>query len=574
MKASIVRPSRAALPERMTFPMVTPNEPAGSRFESDRQALRAVTAAAVVMLLVHLWVALNRGINWDEFHHFDMIRRFGAGTLEAPLQTFYIHLFKWLLDIPLEPTAQIRTGRLVMLASISISAVLLYGISTRFASRPAAALVALAWLTGGLVVEHGTAFRTDPLATVVLLAAAWLLARHKLTSGNAMVAGILVGLATVITIKSSLYAPVFAAIAWLHWQQGEREALFKAIVIACLAAIATFASLFSWHSAQLAPVPPGAGIAATKSALETVFSEGFLPRADAFFEQIRLAPHLTLLIGLAPFAWRSVGKRRYEIFVMIGLMLPLATVLLYRNAYPYFYVFILPPVLVATAPAIDLLLKRLSPAILAGSFLLIGLVIAANSPRGTIEGQRQTIAVAKQLFPQPVTYIDFAGSLGSQNRATDFMLSGWGLKNYHARGIPELRQIMLHKTVPLLVVNHPVLDAAMAGARPPERLMDADAAALRDNYIPHWGRLYVAGKVISPGGDPIEAEFLVPGPYTLEDAAIELDGRAYRPGDIITLSRGLHRIGGSRQAQATLRWGKNLPRPAEAPLPVPPFDGF
>lgn len=541
---------------------------------NERRVLRMIATAGAIMMLVHLWIALNRGINWDGFHHFDMVRRYAAGTLEAPLQTFYVHFFKWLVDLPLDPTAQIRVGRLFMLVFLGISALLLYGIATRFASRPAAALASLAWLTGGFVVEHGTAFRTDPIATMLLLASAWILACRKLTPGNALAAGALSGFATVITIKSGLYAPVFFAIAWLHWQKGERAALFRASAIACFAALATFIALFSWHAAQLAAAQASDSIAVSKSAWQTVFSDGFLPRRHEFLEQLRLAPHLTLLIGLAPFVWRRAGKSRDELIVMAGLMLPLATVLIYRNAYPYFYVFILPPVLVATAPVIDQLLKRVSPALLAGVFVVIGLVIAANSPRGTLDGQRQTIAAAKQLFPQPVTYIDFAGSLGSQNRATDFMLSGWGLKNYHARGIPELRQIMLHNTVPLLVVNHPVLDAAMAGERPNERLMDADAAALRGNYIPHWGRLYVAGKVFSPGADPIEAEFLVPGPYTLEGAALELDGKAYRPGDIISLDRGFHRIGGSREVQATLRWGKNLPRPAEAPLPVPPFDGF
>lgn len=548
--------------------------PAGNPASSERVALRTVAAAACLMLIAHLWMALTRSINWDEFHYFDLIRRYAAGTLDAPLQTFHVHLFSWLPALPFEPTAQVRAGRLVMLACLGGAALATYGIAARFASRPAAALVALAWLTGGFVVWHGTAFRTDPMATVLLMASLWLLACGKLTARTALVAGTLVGLAALITIKSGLYAPAFAAIAMLRWEKDGHRAVIRSAAITALSALATFALLYQWHAGQLIDAPPNAGLADTRSAWFTVFSEGILPRADALWTQIKLAPHISFLIAFAPLAWWFARLERSRVIVMIGLMLPLVSVLIYRNAYPYFYAFVLPPVLVATAPAIELIVRRIPAAGFSLLLTLTGINLATAGPRGSLDGQRQTIAAAKQLFPQSVTYIDFAGSLGSQERATAYMLSGWGLKNYHERGVPELRQIMLHKTVPLLVVNHPVLDAAMAGDRPTERLMDADAAALRDNYIPHWGRLYVAGKLISPGADPIEVEFLVPGPYTLEGAALELDGKTYRPGDIVTLNRGFHRIGGSREAQATLRWGKNLPRPAEAPLPVPPFDGF
>jgi hypothetical protein len=574
MKANPHQPSAAALPERMIATVPSQAVPAGNPASSERVALRTVAGAACLMLIAHLWVALTRSINWDEFHYFDLIRRYAAGTLDAPLQTFHVHLFSWLLELPFEPTAQVRGGRLVMLACLGGAALATYGIAARFASRPAAALVALAWLTGGFVVWHGTAFRTDPMATVLLMASLWLLACRALTARNALVAGALAGLAALITIKSGLYAPAFAAIAMLRWDQDGQRAVIRSAAVTALSALTTFAVLYQWHAGQLIAAPPNAGMADTQSAWSTVFSEGILPRADALWTQIKLAPHISFLIAFAPLAWWFARFDRSRMLVMIGLTLPLVTVLIYRNAYPYFYVFVLPTVLVATAPAIELIVRRISATGFGLLLTLLGIGLATAGPRGTLDGQRQTIAAAKQLFPQPVTYIDFAGSLGSQNRATDFMLSGWGLKNYHARGIPELRQIMLHKTVPLLVVNHPVLDAAMAGERPNERLMDADAAALRGNYIPHWGRLYVAGKVFSPGADPIEAEFLVPGPYTLEGAALELDGKAYRPGDIISLDRGFHRIGGSREVQATLRWGKNLPWPAEAPLPVPPFDGF
>lgn len=541
---------------------------------SERTMLRAIIAAGAVILIVHLWVALTRSINWDEFHHFDLIRRYAAGTLDAPLQTFHVHLFGWLANLPLEPTAQIRAGRLVMLACLCGATFAIYGLATRFASRPAAALAALAWLSGGFVLGHGTAFRADPMTTVLLVTALWLLACRRLNLQTAVAAGALVGFASIITIKTVFYAPAFAAIAWLRWHEGERAGTVRAAIVAGLVAFASFALLYLWHTAQLTTAPPDAAVATTRSAWDTVFSEGFLPQSDALWKQVTIAPHLAVLVCLAPLAWWWMRIGWARTLILLGLMLPLATVVFYRNAYPYYYVFILPPVLVATVPVIELLVRRYYSPLFGLALALFSIHWAMGEPRGTLDGQRQTIAVARQLFPQPVTYIDFAGSLGSQRRATDYMLSGWGLKVYYERGVPELSLIMSREPVPLLVVNHPVLDAAMAGSRPDERLMDADADALRQNFIPHWGRLYVAGKDIAAGSEPTQAEFLVPGTYTLEGGPLEIDGIAYRPGDFVTLSRGPHHIGGGRAVKATLRWGRNLPKPAEAPLPVPPFDGF
>jgi len=118
MKANPHQPSAAALPERMIATVPSQAVPAGNPASSERVALRTVAGAACLMLIAHLWVALTRSINWDEFHYFDLIRRYAAGTLDAPLQTFHVHLFSWLLELPFEPTAQVRGGRLVMLACL------------------------------------------------------------------------------------------------------------------------------------------------------------------------------------------------------------------------------------------------------------------------------------------------------------------------------------------------------------------------------------------------------------------------------------------------------------------------
>lgn len=539
-----------------------------------RWSMRAIAVAGCGILLVHLWFALTRSINWDEFHHFDHVRQYAAGTLTAPLQTFYVHLFGWTLWVPGDATVQIRAARLAMLACTSGAALALFGVAQRFASKQAAALAALAWLTGGYVLGHATAFRADPIAALLLMSALWLLACKPLNPRSALVAGLVAGLSAAVTIKSAIYAPAFLAIFLLRWREAGPLSALRHFALAGTAALGTFALLYLWHRSHLPYSPYTAGGEIASSAQDRVLSEGWLPRWHFIKHQMLLGPHIVALVAAAPLAWWLARFDWVRWCSLVLLLSPLLTLLVYRNAFPYYFVFLLPPVLVATAPVFERLLGRLHPAIPALAMVIWAIKAVQPPAAPTLEGQRQTIAAVNRMFPQPVAYIDFAASLGDHRRAVPFMLSGWGLADYRKLGEPQLRQRMEREPVPLLLVNHQVLDAAMTAEALPERLLEADAAALRANYIAHWGRVHVAGKAIAPGSDPIDAEFLVPGTYTLEQAPLTIDGVARRPGDFVTLQRGVHRIGGERSDAAILRWGRNLPVPSAPPPSAPPFDEF
>lgn len=535
---------------------------------------RALTVGIGAVMLAHLWLALTKSINWDEFHHFDQIRQLASGTLVSPLQTIHARLFAWLLDLPGDTTVQIRAARLVMLACTMTTAAALYKIAARFVSHRAALLTSLAYLSGGYVVAQGTAFRTDPLAAALLMGALWVLACRPMSLRAALVAGLLVGAAGLVTIKAAFYLPAFAAIIWLRMQNDRTAAVRTALTVLAVA-LATFVGLLAWHSVGLAAPPMAATGDTVASTGRTVFSEGFAPQWRWVVLQIALAPHCVWLLWQAPAAWREAHFDRATRFGFAGLMLPLLSLLVYRNAYPYFFVFLLPPVMIAASPAMARLLERWRGPTLAWAMALLAVGIAgAQSSGEVLEGQRRTIAAVHRMVPVPVAYFDFAGTLGDYPRALPFMPSGWGLAEYRRRGTPQFRQAMAARQIPLLIANHPVLAAAMRGDRPSERLLDPDADALRTNYIPHWGRVFAAGKRFEPQGLPTVAEFLVPGTYTLEGAPLRIDGRLLRPGETVIVERGVHSIAGGSNVAATLRWGDHLAQPTFAPSEAQPFDEF
>src|SRR3546814_438672 len=123
---------------------------------------------------------------------------------------------------------------------------------------------------------------------------------------------------------------------------------------------------------------------------------------------------------------------------------------------------------------------------------------------------------------------------------------------------------MAAEPVPMLLANNVVLRSPFLGTAVHGRFLPADDKILRENYIPHWGRVFVAGKVIARGERPLAIAIAVPGRYAVEGGGIAIDGRYYAAGSVVTLARGTHSVAGRREAEATLRWGDHLARPAFA----------
>jgi len=113
----------------------------------------------------------------------------------------------------------------------------------------------------------------------------------------------------------------------------------------------------------------------------------------------------------------------------------------------------------------------------------------------------------------------------------------------------------------------------------PYNLFRPDFELLRENYVPHWGAVYVAGKrlELAAGAGPQTFEILIAGTYTLEtERQVAIDGEPMEPGAYVTLTRGPHTItptdGTARRV--TLRWGRDLFVPAQPPSPQPIYTGF
>ena len=560
------------------------------------RALAALVALAFLLKL-HLLFVVN--VNWDEFHYLHWVYDYLRGELTSPLQTVHVHLFTWLRHVSGNEVDQVIAARLVMYGLSLGSAWLLYRIGRCFLDRTATLFALLCYLAVTYVVEHGTSFRTDPIATLLCLGAVYLVLRQPPGWLAPLAAGLALAAALMVTIKSVFYLPVVGLLLLLPLLRGEtrKEGLARALVFA-LALAAGFAALYVSHRASLGPVelrsPTGF---AAKAAGKVLRLDDLLPRRDYVLISLIESAVIWACLGLgaAALVQRAGSGTRAERAAAVRLLillLPLASFLVYRNAFPYFYVFILPlPMLACGFLFAAVGGSRPGRVIRSPKLIAVGLMLAVTvslgrsylpSARPALQLQRQTIELVHRLFPEPVAYIDRCEMIASY-RKVGFFMSSWGMENYLDQGEPIFRELIARERPLFLLANTLSLDPAVS----PDRLraagglalFDEDHAVLAANYVHHWGALYVAGKTLTlpTGGGEATFEILIPGSYTLEsEGPIVIDGRTIAAGETLQLAPGPHRAAAQAGGplRAILRWGERLHRPAEPPPEGRIFTGF
>ena len=218
--------------------------------------------------------------------------------------------------------------------------------------------------------------------------------------------------------------------------------------------------------------------------------------------------------------------------------------------------------MIALAPALKLAMNRYGGKAVVIFLLLNAAVLSFMQDRTVTQNQQAIEAGVQEIFAQPVHYLDEAGVIGSFPRTHNHFTSGWALAGYRERGEAFYTAAIRNTPTPMLIRNTYALSNIDSEIEDTASLLPADAQTLRDNFIPHWGEVYVAGRHIDEGPSPITIEIFAPGTYTLEGASIAIDGSAYKAGDVVELVKGQHTIQPHAQAQATLRYGDHLPRPS------------
>lgn len=563
---------------------------------------------AVVALKVFLVFRLN--VNWDEFFYLAHVHSYARGEALPKLQTFHVHLFHWLTLLPYDEMGQITAARLVMVAFSIASAVLFYSILRPYIPRAAALAALFIYLSFSDNLDHAASFRADPICAFLFLGALYV---HLTAEGKTwphLLSGALLGLALTITIKAALFGIFWVVLLGAGLRERPKTIIVQALFMST-GALIVLGALFAYHDASLALAVESSAAAGEASAgqggrdpsgvlaaigRKVISQAGFFPRFPTFLQSLLANPIAWLLIvaggALALVEAFRGGAGRAEHLALAGLAM-LSTLLFYRNAFAYFYVFLMPAGLFAAAYAWEALFRQAGKEevsfnwarIAVWSFILIVLgnlvLYVGKNWEDRRVAQREIITLVHELFPDPVPYID-RNSMVSSFQKVGFFMSSWGIEGYRERGVPIMRGILEEHEPKFLIANRRLLwlDHAQEDAEGLLRnylLLDDDFNVLRENFVHHWGALYVAGKRLSPNVDGrARFEILISGPYTLEsEGAVYLSGQRVEPGGAIILRRGRYRLQAAPgSGEVLLRYGDHLPVPDYAPAGQPIYSGL
>ena len=540
---------------------------------------RVLIAAILGALLIKFVLVFRIAVNWDEFYFLEMVHQYVQGGLAGRFQTFHVHLFSWLPGLGWDEPGQIMAARFVMQILAVGSAILTYAIARRFVTRGGALFALLAYLSVSAVIEHGASFRVDPIVTFLCLLSLFVILSMPGGLRGAALAGAAMALAVLVTVKSAFYLVVIGGVFWCI-APTLRERAKHGITFA-VAFLIVLAALYLFHNATLAAqASVGAGAFLSSSASKVLF-DGVFPRAfDLIWLVIPNPLFWMMLVEGAVIAWalarKPGGWTGWQAFLPLVLALPVLTPVLYRNAFPYFFPFILAPAALLVGLSFDK--HRQAASKLGAALVIIQCVILAFGSMAKLPDhvrvQRQTIAEVRAIFPDPVPYIEGFGVLAGYPRS-GFFMSSWGVDTYRQAGQPIFAELVAKDQPPFVLADSPSLYGALVPGievNQDRALLPEDARFLQQNYVRHWGMLFVAGKRLQSSDRTFRNA--VAGQYRLEAAApAVIDGSKIEPNGVVALTVGDHTISFGGAGDATLRWAAASDVPAMAPTdPLTFFD--
>jgi hypothetical protein len=538
-------------------------------------------------------------INWDEFLYLSKIYNYESGRSLSAIQTIYIHFFGWLRNIPGNEVSQIIAARYVYLGIFFVCLFVIYTISRRMSSKTGAFFTVFLILSYTDVIRHGYSFRADLLCVFLFLIAILFLFNNKLPI--IILSSLSISLCFLVSIKAIFYIPtlLFIILIFILNRENKAETIKSVCVFIVLSLLFTIvlyythAYLVSQNISAFSEIAEQSQKKIVSSGRKVFWTGQFFPRRFYIERSLveNVANWFVIFAGIVFIAKRFFIQRFCDTeCALIGFSLPLFSLLFYRNAFPYYFVFLIPFGLLIANAYINELLKYLKKRrklfaiclffvpVIFSSLSAAKIVLSLGTDK-TI-AQREILDVVHRMYPMPVPYIDRNRMISSFPNV-GFWMSTWGLEEYRQQGLPVMQTILQKEQPQLLIANSPVLQIYsnkwFGENKSVYRLLDEDYLTLRNNFIPHWGLIYIPGKYFQFGSTEKERLFdiIIEGQYTVEcKDIVSIDGKILETGRVVYIEKGEHLINGMENATVILRWGNHLYRPDKLPVNAPIYTGL
>lgn len=553
-----------------------------------------LTILLLFVFFAKIFTALCYEINWDEFYYLSFIYDYTNDREINSFQTFHIHFFTWLKWISDNEVKQIITARLIMIVFQFFTGFFIFKICRYKFSLSASLFALLAYFSFSFIIKHGASFRTDPIATFFLITTIYYLFFNKENKINFIISGVSTATSFLITIKSAIYFPIFFIMVLNYiFTSKNRSTSIVCLFLYFSSTTIVFFTLYIWHLNNIGfyEFYKDSGVI-TGGAEKTIGHGHLFPSINALIVSCleNILYWIVFVYGvknvISLFSKKMLADK-YYCFIVSSIICAVFTFLIYRNAYPYFYSFILAPVCILFAFSWDLFFFRENNRTKESFYLIIIALYSfisiaydgfITTYKRSLGYQSKFIETVHEIFPYPVPYIDRCSMISSFSKK-GFFMSSWGVENYLDKGDDVLSYAVENDAPVFLIINSPFLDFNSEYYQQWSNVLyKDDLKSLKDNYIKHWNELYVAGKVINLNDDIKKVDFNIniPGLYTLEsDSLVFIDKELIHPMQTVSLSKGIHQIKTYKNnGEFILRWGDSLYRPEEDIREVTIFTGF
>ena len=546
---------------------------------------KLLIGAIALCFAMQLVMVFRFEINQDEFYNLSMGYEFLRGEVGTPFQTLMFRMSGWLRYLPGNEIDHIIAGRLVSYCAALITVALIYLTSRRYFSKEASLVAILVFFGFNYVFRHLTAFRTDILVTMCLMATIWIVSDPKQSWRKTISAGLLIGMSFTLSLKSIFYMPIIAVFLlgrWVSSQWAKREFLygFGMFVIA----IVSYAIIFFLHDPKIQSSEQSSAYLKTISG--TSFFEGGLFNNWGFLTDSLIFNFLGwLLIAIGFFTvlrhLKDANIRpQVETYGLLAFIIPLTPVVYYFHANPYFFPFMLAPAVIFIAAAIEPYFKGNKSSVitlLVCVMTVLPVLAFARSLPQNQTAQRTIVNAVHDIFPDPVPVVDYCGMISSFDRLNEVGLfinpDVFAHSKYLKSGKPMMTEFITTYQPQIFLAN---VIRLKEGDDVEEKflseLLPTDAKIIKDNYMQFWGPIYVPGKTLDQNG---AFKILVNGIYTYygtDEATI--DGIKISNGQALELNKGQHEVSITSSANGRLVWGDNLKKPDVVAPSKPLFNGF
>jgi len=576
---------------------VTDPSPAETPDRSTRLLALFIAVLIVAGLYLRSDLLFHFPVNQDECCYLNGVHVYQRGEPIVPFQSLHVHFFSWLATVSHNEVTQIMRGREVMSLLFLGACTFLFLLGRHLMGLVPSLFILLCYLSFQFTIVHAAEFRSDTPAMFLSMLALYLFMAKKGSWLAQAAAGLAMAVACLFTIKAGLYLGLLTLLLLIRLRASSNRGgdlrntgWFAAFFV--LAAV----GVYMLHAATLADFEPvrQAGF------LPRAFSTFLLPRRIIWGREFLLLTlrsdsivWLLVALGVVACVVDLLGRKchfRERTACLLGMSFPLLSILFYRNTFPYYYAFMMPPVALLCGYAFSRLLLTIRPldrrlASVVVVILSLG-VFAQNyglryyllfKEWPVTANQHGLLADIHKIFPKPVGYLDCPQMVASFPHA-GFWMGSKSIELYLQAGVPVLKEMLSEKKPVFLLANAGYLN--LDSARPPVvqgglTLLDEDWRALKSHFIHHYGPIWVAGKQFDFGAEHTFHSFDIAaaGRYTLEAGAdVSIDGAACHNGDVIELEEGRHTIEAKPAAGGVkLRWGDHLHCPAEPYSGLPVF---